>query len=128
MVECRTWEEEKNVKCIFHTLVEIPGVEVCRIHPLQQEAVKNVFDALKGEERIKVVVLFGSSVNLRCTIHSDLDFVVQLKPDFINNEVKNDISEKIQEACNWNADVLWYDRIYTNKKLMDNVLRGVQIV
>lgn len=128
MVTCRTWEEQKNVKCIFQTLVDIPGVEVNRIHPLQQESVRNVCQALKGEERIKAVVLFGSSVNLRCTIHSDLDFVVQLKPEYINNEVKNDISEKIQEACNWNADVLWHDRIYTNKRLMDNVLKGVQIV
>lgn len=128
MVECRTWEEQKNVKCIFSVLVDIPGVEVSRIHPLQQEDVKKVFHALKGEERIKTVVLFGSSVNLRCTIYSDLDFVVQLKSDFINNEVKNDVSEKIQEACNWNADILWYDRIYTNDRLMDNVLKGVQIV
>lgn len=128
MVECRTWEEQKNVKCIFHALVDIPGVEVSRIHPLQQEDVKKVFHALKGEERIKAVVLFGSSVNLRCTIYSDLDFVVQLKPGYINNEVKNDVSEKIQEACNWNADVLWYDRIYTNERLMDSVLKGVQIL
>lgn len=128
MVVCRTWEEQKNVKCIFRTLVDIPGVEVSRIHPLQQEDVKRVCHALEGEERIKAVVLFGSSVNLRCTIYSDLDFVIQLKSDYLNNEVKNDISEKIQEACDWNADILWYDRIYTNERLMDNVLKGVQIV
>ena len=91
-MECKTWEEQKNVECCF------------RVGP------------------------FGSSVNLRCTIHSDLDLVVRLRPEFVNNETKNEVSEKIQEACGWNADVLWYDRICNSECLMDNVLKGVQIL
>lgn len=127
-MECKTWEEQKNVECNFCVLADVPKVKMSRIHPLQQKAVKRIHDAIEWDERVAAIVLFGSSVNLRCTIHSDLDLVVRLRPEFVNNETKNEVSEKIQEACGWNADVLWYDRICNSKNLMNNVLKGVQIL
>ncbi|RKI24609.1 hypothetical protein D7V82_19085 [bacterium 1xD8-6] len=127
-MECKTWEEQKNVECNFRVLADVPKVKMSRIHPLQQKAVKRIHDAIEWDERVAAIVLFGSSVNLRCTIHSDLDLVVRLRPEFVNNETKNEVSEKIQEACGWNADVLWYDRICNSKNLMNNVLKGVQIL
>ena len=127
-MECKTWEEQKNVECNFRVLADVPKVKMSRIHPLQQKAVKRIHDAIEWDERVAAIVLFGSSVNLRCTIHSDLDLVVRLRPEFVNNETKNEVSEKIQEACGWNADVLWYDRICNSECLMDNVLKGVQIL
>ena len=127
-MECKTWEEQKNVECNFRVLADVPKVKMSRIHPLQQKAVKRIHDAIEWDERVAALVLFGSSVNLRCTIHSDLDLVVRLRPEFVNNETKNEVSEKIQEACGWNADVLWYDRICNSKNLMNNVLKGVQIL
>ena len=127
-MEGKTWEEQKNVECNFRVLADVPKVKMSRIHPLQQKAVKRIHDAIEWDERVAAIVLFGSSVNLRCTIHSDLDLVVRLRPEFVNNETKNEVSEKIQEACGWNADVLWYDRICNSKNLMNNVLKGVQIL
>ena len=127
-MECKTWEEQKNVECNFRVLADVPKVKMSRIHPLQQKAVKRIHDAIEWDERVAAIVLFGSSVNLRCTIHSDLDLVVRLRPEFVNNETKNEVSEKIQEACGWNADVLWYDRICNSKNLMNNVLKEVQIL
>ena len=127
-MECKTWEEQKNVECNFRVLADVPKVKMSRIHPLQQKAVKRIHDAIEWDERVAAIVLFGISVNLRCTIHSDLDLVVRLRPEFVNNETKNEVSEKIQEACGWNADVLWYDRICNSKNLMNNVLKGVQIL
>lgn len=128
MVACRTWDEQRNIECHFRTLVDLPKVEVSRIHSLQQRFVKNIHTALEPDSRVAAIVLFGSSVNLRCTIHSDLDLVVRLRPEYIDNKTKNEVSEKIQEACEWQADVLWYDRICNNKHLMDNVLKGIQIL
>ena len=41
---------------------------------------------------------------------------------------KNEISEKIQELTDWNADIIWYDRIDKSDRIYKNILKGVQIV
>lgn len=65
---------------------------------------------------------------MRCTIYSDSDFAVRLSDDCVNKTVKSDVSEIIQEICDWTADVLWYDELDKDSQLYDNVLKGVQIV
>lgn len=49
---------------------------------------------------------------MRCTGKSDIDLVVKLKEECISDEMKNSISEKIQAACDWNADIVWRDRLH----------------
>lgn len=128
MIKCPKWDQQDNLRCEFPVLLQIPGVETERIHQLQQKKVFRICEILRDDERVLTVVLFGSSVNLRCNQYSDIDVAVRLREEFVCNEVKNDVSEKIQLACDWNADILWYDRIQNNSRFLENVLKGVQII
>ena len=73
-------------------------------------------------------MLFGSAVNLRCNIHSDIDIVVRLNDGYVRRDVKNDVSEKIQILSGWKADILWYDELLPGERIYSSVLKGVQIV
>lgn len=121
-----TWEEVRELSFIFKKIIDVPGVEITRVHPLQQRAVYNINKALNGDSRVDKVVLFGSSVNMRCTIHSDLDMVVVMND--ISNGAKLDVSEKIQEACDWKADILWRDTLSDNDRVFQEAKKGVVIV
>lgn len=128
LLECPTWEGQKDLRCIFPVICEVPGIDIQYVYPLQQRAVCKIHESLKNDDRVVAVVLFGSSVNLRCTKNSDLDLVVRLADECVNNSVKSEVSEVIQEACDWNADILWFDRICPADRIYDSVLKGVRIV
>lgn len=121
------WSKLIKTKLYFNQVVSAEGFEIRRIYPLQQKAAKNVYDSMKVDSRVKSVVLIGSSISIRCNIYSDLDFIVELYPAFVSREVKNEVSEKIQIACDWNADILWYDRIKQNTDLMKDMQEGVKL-
>ena len=106
-------------------IIDYPGVDMSRIYPLQQQKVANIISAIKDDSRVDCVILFGSSVNMRCTIHSDLDFVVKLKD--ISTQSKNEVSEKIQEACDWSADILWFDHLSEKDRVFQEMRMGVKI-
>ena len=121
-----TWEEVRNLSFIFKKIVDVPGIEIERVHPWQQRAVAKINAAVRDDKRIERVVLFGSSVNMRCTLDSDLDLVIDMNDT--SNEAKLDVSEKIQEACDWNADILWRDRLTEDDRVFQEAKRGVRIV
>lgn len=123
-----TWEQERNKRYCFPVVAENDVVHMSYIHPLQQVSVNKINNALRNDDRVCAVVLFGSSINLRCNIHSDLDLVIRLDERYVNRETKNEISEIVQECCNWNADILWYDMLQPNERVYKEVLKGVQIV
>lgn len=123
-----TWESERDKRVIFPVIVQCPQVHMENIHPLKQKTVQCIYKAFHDDDRVVAIVLFGSSVNMRCTIYSDSDFAVRLSDDCVNKTVKSDVSEIIQEICDWTADVLWYDELDKDSQLYDNVLKGVQIV
>lgn len=123
-----TWEDERNARYRFHKVVESNMEFISRVHPLQQRAVLNVRNAVIDDDRVCTIMLFGSSTNMRCTPKSDLDMVIRLLPEFVNSSAKNEISEKVQIACDWNADILWYDRLSPNDRVYKECLEGVQIV
>ncbi|MCM1287325.1 MAG: nucleotidyltransferase domain-containing protein [Clostridium sp.] len=128
LLACPTWEGQRDLRCIFPVICEAPDIDIQYVYPLQQRAVCRIHEALKNDNRVIAVVLFGSSVNLRCTKNSDLDLVVRLADKYINNSVKSEVSETIQEAADWNADVLWFDRIHPTDRIYDSILKGVRIV
>jgi len=72
-----------------------------------------------------MIVVFGSSLNLRCTVDSDLDLAIKLKDDNVSNEIKTEISEKIQSAYDWNADILWRDRLNESDRILHEIRKGV---
>lgn len=50
-----------------------------RVHPLMQERVQQVLEQLKKDENIQKIVLFGSSLEFRCSSYSDLDLYIEKK-------------------------------------------------
>lgn len=112
----------------FPVIVPESKVNMKRVYPTKQELVYRLHNELYPDPRIISVMLFGSSITMQCNSHSDTDLSVRLDNNCINNETKNEISEKIQDICDWKADIIWYDRINTDDKIYHNICKGVQIV
>lgn len=122
-----TWLNNKKKQYSFKVIVDTDKFNISRIHPLKQKEALKIYDALSKDKRVKSITIFGSSTNVTCTIHSDLDVAVELKEDYINNETKNEVSEVIQNITDFNADILWLDRIDKNSFIYENIKRGVVI-
>lgn len=113
---------------VYKVFYDIENVDMKRVFPTKQKYVKIINDSFKDDDRIACIVLFGSSVTDMCNQHSDMDLLIRLEESQISLENKNEVSEKIQEICDWKADILWYDRIDKNDRIYGNILKGVQIV
>lgn len=50
-----------------------------RIHPLMQKNVQRVLSTLKTDPNIQKVIVFGSSLEFRCSSQSDLDLYIEKK-------------------------------------------------
>lgn len=126
--ECHTWEKQKDYRNSFPVTCAHRTVPVNNIYPLKQKAAIAIHEAVKNDKRVNNIILFGSSVTMKCTRESDIDLSVRLFPEYVNYETKNEISEVIQESCDWNADIIWFDRINNNERIYQNILKGVQIL
>ncbi len=113
---------------IFKTIYEVDGVDMRRVFPTKQRQVRDIHNEFKSDKRISSIMVFGSAVSDRCHQGSDIDILVRLKDECVDVKNKNDISEMIQNICDWNADVLWFDRIEETDRIYKKILEGVQIV
>lgn len=123
-----SWEDCKHKSFVFPKTVECSDFDIERVHPLHQAGAASIFNAVAHDERIDRVVLFGSSTTVRCHGKSDYDILVKLKDEFITVEMKNAISERIQDSVDWMADIIWYDRVDKESALFSDVKRGVSII
>lgn len=48
-----------------------------RVHPLMQRRIQMILNKLKEDSNIKTVVLFGSSLEFRCSSYSDIDLYIE---------------------------------------------------
>lgn len=121
-----TWELERYKRYKFPVVVHSDFRDIALVHPLMQNKVNSVYEAFLNDKRIKSIVVFGSSITLRCNCESDLDFCVELVTP--NTEDKNDISEKMQIMCDWRADILWRDNISSSDGIMQDIERGLILI
>lgn len=112
----------------FPVLYPRRGVKMEHIYPTKQKLVAKLHDVLTPRDEILAVMLFGSSISMRCTYDSDTDLAIRLNESFNTTEIRNDISEIIQNICDWNADILWFDRISSEDRVYHDICKGVQIV
>ena len=123
-----SWEENKNKKFCFPIIVENTNYECNRIHPLKQKIVNDIYEYVKDNNNIKKVIIFGSSVNIRCNKKSDIDIAIELDDLFFNRNIQNEVSESIQEICEYNSDIIWLNKIEQNTVLYNNIYKkGVVI-
>lgn len=121
-----TWEEVRDLNFRFKKIVDCPGVEMDRIFPTQQKPVSKIIKCVKGDSAVEKMLLFGSSINMRCTATSDLDLLIFMKDT--SDKEKLRVSEKVQEACEWKADILWADRLDSDERIFQTAMKGVRIV
>lgn len=112
----------------FPVIVPSSKVNMKRVYPTKQSLIYTLHNELYADSRITSIVLFGSSITMQCNKDSDTDLAVRLREDCINNDTKNSVSEIIQEICDWNADIIWYDRIDKSDRIYHDICKGVQIV
>ncbi len=123
-----SWEENKNKKFYFPIIIQNNNYECNRIHPLKQKVVSDIYDYVKVKKEIQKVIIFGSSVNIRCNKKSDIDIAIELKDSYFTRIIQNEISEEIQEICEYNSDILWLNKIEQNTILYNNInKKGVVI-
>ena len=120
--------DNMSEKYYFKVLYNSDKVDMRRVFPTKQLVVSKINQTFAGDKRLACIMLFGSSVTMKCNKDSDIDLLVRLNKDYITVETKNEISEKLQEICDWNADIIWYDRISPKERIYKNILKGVQIV
>lgn len=116
-----TWEDNKYKIFHFPIIVENLNYECDRIHPLMQKKINEVYNLLKKYDIIEKVILFGSSINIRCNIRSDIDLSIKFKNGHFSRINQNLISEEIQEITEYNADIVWLDTIDENSQLYKNI-------
>lgn len=116
----------KDIEVHFPVIYSDEYVDMSRIYPTKQGIVKNVINQIRLDENISSLLLFGSSITMECHKGSDVDFAVRIKET--SNDVRNKISEKIQSACNWNADIIWMDHISTEDRIYKNIMKGLVLV
>ena len=119
------WEAAKKKKYAFPVVADCEGFDMSRVHPLKQREILAVYDAVSKDPRVETLVLFGGATTIRCSRASDIDLAVGLGPEFVNSEAKNEISEKIQNACGFDADIIWLDAVKSGSQLQKNIERGV---
>lgn len=128
VVLSNSWEETKNKTYYFPVIVKNDNYECNRIHPLKQAKVNELYKIMKENETIEKIIIFGSSVNIRCNIKSDLDIAIKLKSNQFTKENQNTISEEIQEHLDYGCDIIWLNQIDKTSKLYSNIInKGVTI-
>ena len=128
MVFSNTWEDNKDKKFYFPIVVKNDNYDCQRIHPLKQRIVDEVYNYIKDNVMIEKVIIFGSAINVRCNNKSDVDIAIKVKEEYFNKESKNNISEDIQEICDYNSDIIWLNTIDEKSQLYYNInTKGVVI-
>ena len=126
--ECHVWEEQKNYRTTFPITIPSTIVPVQFIYPTKQKTAIEINNKLSDMSDVVSVMLFGSSVSMRCTSSSDTDLSIRLLPEKTDVATKNVVSEIVQDICNYDADIIWFDKLTYGSKLYNNIMKGVQIV
>lgn len=61
--------------------IDNPFYNCEKVYPIQQKNVRFLIDALKKDENVNRIIIFGSSVTDRCHNGSDVDIYADLKAD-----------------------------------------------
>lgn len=110
-----------------YSINESFSFDVARIYPTKQRLVMKIHNYLCSDKRVGSAFLFGSSVTNMCNRDSDTDIAIKLVGGIDIDSAKEEISEKVQEICDWNADILWRDRLDRTDRVLGDILRGVKI-
>ena len=122
-----SWLDNKEKSFVFPLISANSFYDARLIHPLKQKIINELYKHICINSSISKVILFGSSINIRCKADSDIDLAINLKDDKNNLDTKNEVSELIQEVCGYKADIIWLNGLSKNSKIYNNISKGVVI-
>ena len=125
-----TWEERcRMTKAKFNVLkgCETDKFDMSRVHPLKQREVLKIYNLLSKSELVESVIIFGSSISMKCNIESDLDLAIYVTEQCSNIE-RNEIDILVQEATDWDCDVLWGDHVTEEDRIYEDLQEGLKII
>lgn len=64
---------------------------------------------------------------MKCDIESDLDLVITVT-SVCTDIRRNDIDVLIQEATDWDCDILWGDHIDSMDRIYEDVEKGLKLI
>ena len=120
--------KKKTEEYRFPVVIKAPAYDASRVYPLKQKTVQALTRSLKKEKCVNRCILFGSSVSMRCHKDSDTDVAVELQKESLTKDARNHISEIIQQACDWDADIIWLDRIEKSERIYNEILKGIRLI
>lgn len=101
--------------------VGVPNID--RIYPLKQRIVRDIYNKLKDLGTVEELWIFGSSTQMRCNIHSDIDIAYRVKDNCEDN------IHWVLVGCDPNGyDLIDLSRIDAHSKLYGQILKGVRII
>ena len=124
------WEEyyDKNrfLYPVKPSCRNITTFDIGRVYPLQQDNVKTTYDVVKHCCGVKRVIVFGSSITMKCNEQSDLDLCIEmLDPD--NHELKNNVANSIRDAVDCDVDILWRENLDNTCPVLVDIRKGLVI-
>lgn len=119
-------QARKSVRVHFPVIVADESVDMSCVYPTKQEIVKRVIDEMRTDNRVSSLRLFGSSISMACHKESDVDFAVGVRNATLSD--RNEISEKIQDASNWGADIVWLDHLSESDRVYRDIMKGLVLI
>lgn len=98
-----------------------------KINQMQLEKIKRIIIELDASGIVRRARVFGSSVTDECTKDSDVDICLELNCSTRDMRLY-DLSVKIDEICDYDCDLLVYDRLIEGSPIWNEIEnKGVDI-
>ena len=82
-----------------------------KVHPLMQTRIEKILKAAEKEPNIKKLVLFGSSLEFRCSSYSDIDLYAETYDPDLNLRFLPELDCEVDLITNLPHDVRLYKEI-----------------
>ena len=93
------------------------------VYPLMQSYVQQIMRS--AFSNVTKIILFGSSITMKCNIESDLDLAIQT--DTYDLQMFYSVREVIERMISIKCDILYYNDIVTEDQLFTEINKGLVI-
>ena len=93
------------------------------VYPLMQSYVQQIMRS--AFSNVTKIILFGSSITMKCNIESDLDLAIQT--DTYDLQIFYSVREIIERMIPIKCDILYYNDIVTEDQLFTEINKGLVI-
>ena len=106
-------------------------ISVNRIHPIKQRLVEKIVSEARNDQKVKRIIIFGSSTRYDCDITSDLDICIDWNDDCYDQDgvlrpFTRNMRNVISSATKGHADVVNYGYL-EGTDVQDAVRKGVVV-